>query len=139
MYNTQYTTHRGRKAIRVLEMIVFFTILLSLSYGIATKRITAQAEERTVRAWIMCQPKDYVNAREAPSTRSESLGMLETGFEIEVDGRTKNGFAHAYVSLEKDNAWIHSGYIVFSEPKAMGGELRVITFEILGPLNPSDL
>ena len=115
-----------KKVFRMTGMIVIFNLLLMLAFGIANGILTARAEEQTVRAWIMCQPKDYVNARTGPSTKSDSIGILETGYEFEIDGKTKNGFAHAYVSLEMDQAWIHSGYIVFSEPRDLGGAKRHI-------------
>ena len=111
---------------KIILLAGIFSILLALSFGISNSILEARAEGQTVRAWIMCQPKDYVNARMGPSTKSDSIGMLETGYEFEIDGKTKNGFAHAYVSLEADQAWIHSGYIVFSEPINMGGAKRTI-------------
>lgn len=126
MTHRQYTTAGRKKAIRIVEMIIFFSILLAASFGITNSILTARAEGQTVRAWILCQPKDYVNARTAPSTKSESIGILETGYEFEIDGKTKNGFAHAIVSLESESAWIHAGYIVFDEPKDLKGALRHI-------------
>ena len=119
MIHTQYTT---KKIMRATCIFCILVVLLALSYSITTGILTAQAEDQTTKAWIICQPKDYVNARLAPGTRSEIVGRFDAGDVIWVTGRTKNGFAEIDASLEVDRAWVHAGYIVFDEPEYQGGE-----------------
>ena len=82
------------------------------------------AENSTITVWAMCQPGDYVNARMAPSTRSESVARLETGDAFEIDGRSKNGFMHApSFPCENGEAWVYAGYIVTEQPQSACGKL----------------
>ena len=71
-------------------------------------------------AWILCQPDSYVNVRTRASSRSEILGRCECGDEIEVDGKTKNGFVHCInLPLERNEGWISAGYVVYSQPEKL--------------------
>lgn len=84
----------------------------------------AVTERDTVTAWVICQPGDYVNARARPTTKSESIGRLETGDAVELDGETKDGFAHSDpIHMENGDGWIHAGYLVFDEPEWKAGAL----------------
>ena len=113
---------RNAVLIALLMAVAFFA-----AYAVTTSRITARADAQTVKAWIICQPGDYVNAREAPSTRSEKVGQLDAGDAIWITGKTKNGFAQIDASFEVNVAWVHSGYIVFDEPEYIGGEMHKIS------------
>ena len=86
------------------------------------------ADDGTTTMWIMCQPGDYVHARSGPSTKRESLGRLETGDHVEVDGRTKHGFAHVQeLGLEESDGWIYAGYLIDEEPRDARGMVYTVT------------
>lgn len=109
----------------IILVILMLTILIA-TFTIALNIINAKADAQTVKCWVICQPGDYVNAREAPSTRSEVVGRLDGGDPIWITGKTKNGFAQIDASFEVSTAWVYSGYIVFDEPKYLGGEQYTI-------------
>ena len=39
--------------------------------------------------YVLCKPDDYVNARFMPSTKSQAVGRLECGDEVELVGETQ--------------------------------------------------
>lgn len=100
--------------------IVSGVILLIESVGIA--------DGDPVRAYIICQPGDYVNARLNPSRKSTAIGRLESGDDIWLDGDTNNGFAHCVdTTFEACECWVYSGYIVFDEPEWRNGQTAIVT------------
>lgn len=104
----------------VLEIAVMVAVVWGLVVGLQS---LGRAEETTVDGWVMCHPSSYVNARSTPSTRQTSEGMLETGYHLSLDGKTKNGYAHCVdMGLEIMEGWVHLGYIVFDEPQWEGGK-----------------
>lgn len=69
------------------------------------------------RAWVLCMPGDYVNARAGASRKSISVGRLEAGDEIIDAGKITKGFVFCNGgSFELSEYWVHSGYIVRSQP-----------------------
>lgn len=116
-----------KKYVKQILIVGVLAVLLATAYGVQTARITARADAQTVKAWIMCAPNSYVNCRPGPSRKGDSLGMLETGYQLEIDGQVKNGFAHCHVSLERDQGWVHAGYIVFEEPKWIDKDMTITT------------
>lgn len=112
--------------LRKVLMIIALTAIGATAFLIRTGEIKTARAEGTTTAWILCRPGDYVNVRTSASTRSESLGRMDAGDSVQIDGRTKNGFAHAKdLSLEMEEGWIHAGYLVFDEPKADGEIHRI--------------
>ena len=102
---------------KVLILAVILVIGV-VTYCVALNSVLAAADEQTTTAWIMCSPDGYVNCRLTPSTRGDVIGYLETGYRLEIDGKTKNGYAHCVdMSLEYSTGWVHCGFIVFEEPK----------------------
>lgn len=98
-------------AIEVLAIVAIIWGLVTILGGLG------RAEEATADGWVMCHPFSYVNARSTPSTRQKSEGMLKTGYRLNLDGKTKNGYAHCVdMNLEITEGWVHLGYIVFDEP-----------------------
>lgn len=82
----------------------------------------AASQKQTTTAWVICQPGDWVYAREWPNRNGDGCGMLDTGYKVELDGKTKNGFAHCVdVALEQNECWVYAGYLVFDEPQWMNG------------------
>ena len=79
--------------ITALAALILFTVFM-LGYA----DVVASADSTTAKAWIMCQPGDYVNVRERASRKSDSFGRLDTG----------------------------SALIVFEEPVSMNGRKMVI-------------
>lgn len=126
MFRRHYTTsERKRIAVYAAILAVLCVIVWTVASGIQR----ARAEEATIRVWIMCQPGDWVNARKAPSTRSDSVARMETGDSFEIDGRAKNGFMFApNLPCENGEAWIYAGYIVTEEPQnACGRTYKIET------------
>ena len=123
MIRRQYITKAAfRKA-----MIFMLALLIGAAAGYMNYLfITAEADAGTSTAWILCQPGDWVNVRRRASTRSESLGRLETGDTVRITGKTKDGFAHALVSLEEAEGWVFGGYLVFDEPVPMDGRTATV-------------
>jgi len=74
---------------------------------------TAAAETR----WIACKPDDYVNVREKASKRSAAVGYLESGDEIETDGKVRDGFVHITCFGESGDGWVFAGFISDEEPE----------------------
>lgn len=107
--------------ITALAALILFTVFM-LGYA----DVVASADSTTAKAWIMCQPGDYVNVRERASRKSDSFGRLDTGSALRVTGETKDGFAKCEVALEQSQGWIYAGYIVFEEPVSMNGRKMVI-------------
>lgn len=67
--------------------------------------------------WVMCQPDSYVNIRSKPNGRSRIEGYALCGFDLETDGKTKDGFIHVYAPIEAGEGWISKGYVVWDEPE----------------------
>ena len=84
---------------------------------------TAFAETEPV--WILCQPDSYVNIREKPSGRSNSVGYAECGDVFETDGKTKGGFLHVIAAIEAGEGWISLGYVVYEQPVYVGYKMIV--------------
>ena len=120
-----YNTRKYDKA-RAILIGVIAGVIISGAMFLAVSG--TMAEDHNIVAYIICQPGDWVNARKAPSTRSESVARLETGDSFELDGRSKNGFMYAPVlACEYGEAWIYSGYIVTEQPQNACGKLYRIT------------
>lgn len=103
--------------------------LLLMAVLMVVGLVPTKGETRLYEMYIVCQPGDYVNARIKPSTRSESLGRLDTGYSLMTDGKTKNGFLHCpHLLLENNEGWVYAGYLVDDPPVESGGaEFRVRT------------
>lgn len=83
--------------------------------------LVGSASAETTKAWIVCQPGDYVNARISASSRSECAGRFDGGDVIWVTGKQKGGFDQIDASLEVTIAWVCSGYIVYDQPEYLDG------------------
>lgn len=106
----QYTTSIAKKIV-----IIAICIAVGLaSYNIASRINDAHAETVTATGYIMC--KSYVMIRMWPSRKAQEIGQLDPCDTVEIDGRTKDGYAHIVAPCD---GWVHAGYIVFSEPKAV--------------------
>ena len=110
------------------KVLILAVILVigAATYCVALNSVLAASDKQTTTAWVMCKPDDYVNCRLGPSRRSESIGYLETGYRLEIDGKTKDGFAHCVdLALEYSDGWVHAGYIVFEEPVWYGKDMTI--------------
>ena len=114
----KYTTfQRMRKPLAILAVL----ILAAGAYATNYSGIRARAEESTTTAWALC--KSYVNIRLWPSKTATEVGFLDPCDRVEVDGRTKDGFAHVTYPVD---GWVYAGYLTFSEPKAIGQTYTVV-------------
>lgn len=92
-------------------------LLLGILIG-AVNLWTAAAEP--AKCWILCDPRDghYVHVREKADRNSLSVGRLECGDEIRIDGKTKDGFIHIVSpSFESSGGWVHCGYVSEYRPE----------------------
>ena len=71
-----------------------------------------RAEDVYAKGWIICE--DYVQIRQWASRNATSIGQLDPGDEIEIDGKTESGWAHI---VSPCDGWVWAGYITFSEPQ----------------------
>ena len=115
-YSTTISSRRTR-LITILIALVLAVIAFTGNYG----AIQARAEETTTNAWALC--KTYINIRLWPSKEATAVGFLDPCDRVEVDGRTKNGFAHVTYPVD---GWVYAGYLTFSEPKAVGETYTVV-------------
>ena len=123
MNRKQYITARARA-----QMMAIFAAAVGILIGtfIGLQLLARGEENRLTEAWVLCQPDSYVNIRERASSRSAYAGMLMSGDQIWVDGRTKDGYAHCEnMSNELGEGWVHAGYIVFEEPEEVNKECRI--------------
>lgn len=111
------TFFRARKALAILAALILAIGVFFTSYA----GIRARAEETTAYAWALC--KTYINIRLWPSTEATAVGYLDPCDRVEVDGRTKSGFAHVVYPVD---GWVYAGYLTFSEPQAVGEKYIVV-------------
>ena len=108
MNHNQYTTSCAKRTVLVLLLVV----AMAAGYFTGDALFKARAEDVTTPAWVIC--KDYVVVRMWASRRATEVGQLDPCDPIEIDGKTKDGFAHIVAPMD---GWIHAGYITFSEPQ----------------------
>ena len=116
-YSTTFSPF-GKALLLLLVVVVAFA-----TYNITMEANRVRAESLTTKAWILCKPGDYINLRMAPSKKSQEVGRLDPGDDIEIDGRTKDGFAHI---VRPFDAWVWAGYIVFDEPQLVNETYVVV-------------
>ena len=106
--------------------IIEILLIVAAIYGAITLINSVSLADGGAKAYIICRPGDYVNAREKPDRHSEQAGFFEAGDEVILDGKTSNGFAHlAYPTFEGDS-WVYTGYIVFDKPVWKGGQTAIV-------------
>ena len=117
-------TEARKWIVTLIEVLLIIAVIYAIVIGYQSLGF---AEENLAKAYVLCQPGDYVNARWSPNRKSESVGRLDCGDEIWLDGKTKNGFAH-YVdaTFEACECWVYTGYIVFDKPVFKGGQVAVV-------------
>lgn len=95
----------------VRRFFIMAVALIMITAGI----VLAEEKEVTTRAWVICE--NYVNIRNWPSKGATTGGQLDPCDEIEIDGRTKAGFAHIVAPTD---GWVWAGNITFSQPEKIG-------------------
>lgn len=109
-----------KPALTKVLIVILAAVLLFASYTVSTEIDRARADEITTPGFILC--KSYVLIRMAPSRKAQEIGQLDPCDTVEIDGRTKDGYAHIVAPCD---GWVHAGYIVFSEPKAVNATATV--------------
>lgn len=110
---------------KVIRTVLEVLLIAALIYGFFSV-ISGISAAENVKAYILCMPGDYVNAREKPSRKSQVSGYLDPCDEIVLDGETKNGFAHiASPSFETDG-WVYLGYVSLEKPVWKGGQEAIV-------------
>jgi hypothetical protein len=111
-------------------LIGLFLIIAALTFLFVTIVMSsAQGEEEELYScWVLCQPNDYINARQKPTKKSMIAGRYEARDELITDGVIRNNYVHIVnTSLECGDAWIYAGYISYEEPEALGACPAVVT------------
>lgn len=129
MKGKRFTDTEAWKIIRTLIEIlliaafIYGCIWLYRSLGFAE----AHAEDEwTYKGYAICTPDDYVNVRSRPGKNAESIGRLEPGDMVLLDGDEKNGYLHCVdLSFERSEGWVHSGFIVYDPPRRVDAEYTV--------------
>ena len=88
-------------------IVILAALLLFASYTVATEINRAHAETVFATQYILC--KNYVLVRMWPSRKATEVGQLDPGDEVEIDGKTKDGFAHI---VSPTDGWVWAGNIV---------------------------
>ena len=107
-----YTT---KPALTKALIVILAAVLLFASYTVATEIDRAHAETVYATGYILC--KDYVIIRQWASRHATEIGQLDPCDTVEIDGKTKDGFAHI---VEPVDGWVWAGNIVFSQPEQIG-------------------
>ena len=111
MNRKHYTTYRPLT--KVLTLILAVLVFVS-SWLIATEVNRIHAESVYATEWVIC--KDYVLIRQWPSRKAPECGQLDPCDDVEIDGKTKDGFAHIVSPVD---GWIWAGNLVESKPEAV--------------------
>lgn len=100
--------------IALIELVLIIALAILIIF--ATRSIGYSEEDPCFTAWVICQPNDFVNAREKPSRKSRECGYFLPGDPVETDGYSKNGFLRCY-GFETGVAWVSEGYVVYDKPE----------------------
>lgn len=110
--------------IALITAFIYSVVWLYRSFGFAD----AFADEVwTYDGYVICMPDDYVNVRNSPNKNSSSIGILEPGDVVKLDGDEQNGYLHCVdLSFEQSDGWIHSGFVVYDRPEYKNERYTVI-------------
>ena len=123
-----YSTKRRKDTRkRYTALLLAAVIMAGIGWMIGMAECKAVAEKATVKAWVLCQPADYINLRARASRKSTAVGRLDCGDAVELDGVTKNGFARVTgITIDSpDEAWIYTGFVVFDRPVWSGEQMEI--------------
>jgi len=110
----------------IVAILILLAILI-LPYFFPGAAKSEEANSETATYYILCQPGDYINIRQKPSTRSTSLGRVYPGEDISTNEKTRYGFVYCpEMHTETGDGWVHSGYLVWDEPMDCQGALYEI-------------
>ena len=127
-YNTNNSKDTREKRFLLIVLLAGI-IVAGIAWIIGTAGCKAAAEEATVKAWVICQPADYINLRAKPNRKSTSVGRMDCGDALELDGVTKNGFARVTgVTIDSPGeVWIYTGFVVFDRPEWYGEQMEIVS------------
>ena len=106
MNRNKYTTFSPLT--KALSLILVLMLVVA-AYSVACEINKAHAETVYAVGYILC--KDYVLIREWASRKAPEIGQLDPCDQVEIDGKTKDGFAHI---VSPCDGWVWAGNIVFS-------------------------
>lgn len=98
-----------RRTKQIIAVVAIFLALfiLVVAWGFA--------DDGGLDAWVICQPGQFVIARERPSEAAESTCECGPAERIRFDGNYQDGFAHC------DKGWISVRCIVTDKPEWENG------------------
>lgn len=111
---------------RFLITLVEIAVIALAIIGIVSLVNSVSLAEDYFKAYVVCQPNDYINVRHEPSKKSEVVGYCMPGDWIRTDGKEKNKFLHVFGIGEYGEGWIHTGYIVYDQPEKLNKYAEVI-------------
>ena len=126
---------RDTELCKILILLVEIALIAAAVYGViwvyrafGFAEALADYEYETYNGYAVCAPDDYVNVRDRPNKNSASIGRLEPGDAVELDGDEKNGYLHCVeLSFESTEGWVFAGYIVFDPPQYVHEEYTVVS------------
>jgi len=126
-YNTNHDKETREKRF-LLIVLILGIIVAGIAWMIGTAGCKAAAEGATVKAWVLCQPSDYINLRARASRKSAAVGRMDCGDAVELDGKTSNGFARVTgITIDSPGeAWIYTGFVVFDRPVWYGEQMEIV-------------
>lgn len=116
----------------ILEIIVILFCVYAVWALLDAAAIAEEWDEHEDEfriAYAICTPGDTVNIRSTPSTHGNQEGYLDCGDMVYLDfTKARNGFVHAVgLTTESGDGWIHSGYLVYSEPVQMNRTALIVS------------
>ena len=112
-----------------IALAVALVLAIGILIGVAlccAQALVVSAQAEDADCWVMCRDADYINIREAPRKKAQAGGRALAAMRLTTDGAERNGFLHVVGVTEAGEGWIHSGYIVYSEPLALGREYMIM-------------
>ena len=110
---------------KYLAGIIAIALAIGMLAGVAAccwTVLISDAQAEDAECWVVCRDGDYVNIREKPGTRAEVSGWATGGMKLTTDGERRGEWLHVTGVTENGDGWIHSGYVVWSEPIRMDRE-----------------
>ena len=93
---------------RLIAFLLLIGTLASLANGLA--------DEKYYSFWVICNAESYVNIRSEPKKSAEQTGYALTCWELETDGKQRNGYLHVVGVTENGSGWISTHFVVYDEP-----------------------
>ena len=112
-HHSNYTTSLAKR----IALVLLIVVTVFAGWWIGTSECRA-AEEKLIPCWALCKPGEgnQVWVRSSPHKGNNIDGWVEAGDAFYTDGKSRNGFIHAYGVGNAGEGWIYCGYVSTEEP-----------------------